>query len=152
MSSSAKSRNTGTASGLIASVSNLSAAMAALFADRRNRLRSFLLKRKGPPISSIISRPTENEADFSKLGGCVSFLARLRHAANADIKGNAPGRRSDAHNLGEEFAGAMPRRRSRILKHDFQVVSWLVLALTAEAHALCRNVDGHGFFKPGDPF
>src|SRR5260370_20715405 len=24
--------------------------------------------------------------------------------------------------------------------------------MAAEAHALCRNVDGHRFFKPGNPF
>ena len=42
---------------LIDSVSNLSAATATLFANRRIRLRAFLLKRKGPPIVAIITLP-----------------------------------------------------------------------------------------------
>src|SRR5713226_6262707 len=80
------------------------------------------------------------------------FSTRLFHAANTDVEGNTPWHRSEAHHFVEEFAGAMPRRRSRVLKRDFQVIPERVLAVTAKAHALSRNVDGHGLFKPGNPF
>src|SRR5260370_13558440 len=32
------------------------------------------------------------------------------------------------------------------------MIPQLVLAVAAEAHALCQNVDGHGFFKPENSF
>src|SRR5260370_7657776 len=80
------------------------------------------------------------------------FSARLFHAANTDVKRNAALHWGDAHHFGEKFAGAMPGRRSRICKRNFQMISGRVLALTAKAHALRRNVDGHSLFKPGNPF
>src|SRR5712692_8456090 len=79
------------------------------------------------------------------------FSIRLAHAADTDVESNAARHRSDAHNLGEEIASAAPRRRSRLLKGDFQLISQLVFAVTAEAHALRRNVHSHGLFKPGNP-
>src|SRR6266852_8764278 len=80
------------------------------------------------------------------------FSARLSHAANTDVESSAARQWSDAHHLGEKFAGAMPRRRSRICKRDFQVISQHILAVTAKAHALCRNIDSHSLFKPGNSF
>src|SRR5260370_5599718 len=80
------------------------------------------------------------------------FSARLFHAANTDVQRNAALHWGDAHHFGEKFAGAMPGRRSRICKRNFQLISARVLALTAKAHALRRNVDGHSLFKPGNPF
>jgi len=52
---SAKNRKVATPIGLAPSVSNLSAVAATFFAKRRNRLRVFLLRRKGPPIGSMIT-------------------------------------------------------------------------------------------------
>jgi hypothetical protein len=72
---SAKKRKVATPIGLVPSVSNLSAVVATFFAKRRNRLRVFLLKRKGPPIGSMItSSVLVRLLDLSGLDGGVRLL------------------------------------------------------------------------------
>src|SRR5260370_23811280 len=79
------------------------------------------------------------------------FLNCLFDPANAHVEGEAVGNRSHAHNHSAKFAAAGPRRGSRICKRDIQMISKLVFAVTAKTHAVRRKVDGHGFFKPGNP-
>src|SRR5260370_298120 len=78
--------------------------------------------------------------------------AYLFHAANTDVQRNAAREGSHAHHFGEKFGGAVPRRRGRICKRDFQAIPERVLAVTAKAQALGRNINGHGLFKPGNSF
>src|SRR5260370_27474831 len=62
---------------------------------------------------------------------CVrQFSYCLFPSANADVEGNTLRHRSDTHNLGEEFASAVPRRGIRVLKRDFQLITYRVLPLT----------------------
>ena len=80
------------------------------------------------------------------------FRGRLFHTAKTDFECGAVGNRSDPHYPATEFTGGAPRYGRRIFKSNLEVFAWTVIAVTPKTQALCREINGHGLFKPRDHF